>query len=133
MFWLRPRWFNKAISQEKAKWAYKEVLLRLNDLLSEVASENASEKWSYISGVRRQSEIKGWCSKSSWFVTFDDSMQKQGSLPENGKLSDTLTTGMAHPNIYGHNFMAWRIRCELENDHYLPKGSVFEGGAGACQ
>lgn len=135
---VQPTTFGYGVDAQKAEMAHKEVLGRLNRLLKKVADKYAQKGWLYISGVARRSEIRGWCASPSWFIRFDDSVAKQGTLPDEArphKLSDELTTGIAHPNIYGHNFINWRVRCQLELDGILPPGSTQGDGkpATACE
>jgi hypothetical protein len=117
------QWLRIGVTREAAEITYRTVLLELNKVLKAVAAKYGSDGWQFVSGVARQSTIKGWCAKPSWFVTFADSSFKQGYLPEpNGRLSSTDTIGVAHPNIFGQNFSAYRLRCEFDRDGLIPPG-----------
>ncbi len=111
------------ITREAAEITYRTVLLELNKVLKAAAVAHRDQGWKFVSGIERRSEIRGWCAKPSWFVTWADSSFKQGFLPDsNSQLSRTLTTGIAHPNIFAQNFAAWRIRCEFDKDGLIPAG-----------
>jgi hypothetical protein len=111
------------VKRDTAEVTYQTVLLELNKVLKGVAEAHSGEGWKFVSGIEHRSEIRGWCAKPSWFVRWADSSYKQGFLPgDDGALSRTLTTGIAHPNVFGQNFAAWRIRCEFDKDGLIPAG-----------
>lgn len=131
-YWIDLPLINIGVSREESEKAYKIVLRPLNKLLLKVASKH---NWTGVSGAEHQSGFKGWCAQPSWFVRWIDSKNKQGMLPDpedRQELSDKLTTGIAHPNIFGHNWLNWQIRCQLEKDGVLPQGSTQSGGIGAA-
>ncbi len=123
----------KSVSASEATWAYYSVLDRLNSVLTNFVNDHKNDGWELLGGIEKVSKGKGWCAKPSWFVTFEDSKAKQGVLPEKGRLNPAFTTGVAHPNVFGHNYVAWRFRCRLEKDGILPKGQQYSGGAGSCE
>jgi hypothetical protein len=63
-------------------------------------------------------------------VTFDESEERQGLAP-GGLVKETY--GVAHPNLFGQNYYAWRVRCQFAKDKIIPEVAVFSDGAGECQ
>jgi len=57
----------------------------------------------------------------------------QGAPSEDGRIDERFTTGIAHPHFFGHDFMAWRLRCHLASKDIIPRHFVFEEGDGACE
>jgi hypothetical protein len=77
------------ITREEAKWAYEQVLTRLN---REVQNAAAIHGWTYVGGVVPQFITHGYCAESSrWFRTVEDSIAIQRDRK-----------GALHPNTDGH-------------------------------
>lgn len=126
-------WARIGVSARESEKAYRTVLRPLNEFLLKVAKKHG---WTIVAGAEHQSAFKGWCARPSWFVRWIDSKHKQGMLPDAerpSRLSDRETTGVAHPNIYGHNWLNWQIRCHLEKERILPPGSTQQGGRGRAE
>jgi len=132
-YWLKVRLASLGykVTAEEAHWAYTRVLRRLNALLRDVVKENKG--WELLGGIEAQSLGRGWCARPSWFVTFDESKAKQGVLPKKGEMNEYFTTGVAHPNLFGHDYIAWRLRCRFAQDELVPKHMVYSEGKGSCQ
>lgn len=138
------------VTRKDAEYAYRKVLKPLNAALAKIVDDmnrnelmayggtwpdGAAPKWQFIEGGDTFSQLRGWCAKPSWFVRWTHAKHKQGMAPiekvdatKPASLSATETTGTAHPNIYGHNFLNWQIRCVLEKNGLIPEGKTGEGG-----
>ena len=132
--WFKGR--NYRVNTRDAKWAYTHILKRLNSSL-----ESAAEKYpkslglELLGGIEKMSKGRGWWKVPSWFITFEESAEKIGSLVDDeGRRVAATTTGIAHPNIFGHDFIAWRLRCRFAKDSLIKKDNVFESKfGGSCQ
>lgn len=136
--WRAPMYINRyllrifAVKAQEARWAYEKMLRPINDTLRKFARERYPT-WQLLGGIEAMSKGRGWCSRPNWFVTFDESKSRQGALSERGRINEAFTTGIAHPNFFGHDFMAWRLRCHLASKDIIPRHLVFAEGHGACE
>lgn len=126
------------ISADEAQAAFRRVNMGIESRISQFVKEaNQYTKdsgiefleWKYLKLDNLDPHHdRGWCNKKSWFVNFADSAFKEGWV-EGGwmvalrNIIAPISLGAAHPNLYGHEAMANRLRCELDMD-----GGVFESG-----
>lgn len=138
------------VTRKDAEYAYRRVLKPLNGALSDIVRTMNLKQlaafggewpiggppplWQFVEGGDTFSQLRGWCARPSWFVRWIQAKHKQGmatnDYPAEPAHSNTVTTGTAHPNVYGHNFLNWQIRCTFEKNGLIPEGKT---GAGAVR
>lgn len=120
------------LTASDARMAYDKILGPINRFQEQFV-ERYPKKWMVLGGIEAMSKQRGWCSQPGWFINFDESKARQYVLPEGQELDPKLTTGIAHPNFFGHDFMAWRLRCHLAEAEIIPRALVFSEGKGSCE
>jgi hypothetical protein len=114
-----PKWFGYKISRQESKSIHNMVVKPLNKKLAGFAADYG---WRVVPGVADAAANHGFCSKTArWFYTFNDSLVRQGWLPESDKNRQSITdysfpTGAMHPNFYGHYNIRAQIVCQFAKD-----------------
>ncbi|MEL6736124.1 MAG: hypothetical protein AAFO98_09635 [Pseudomonadota bacterium] len=116
------------INKLGAKFAAEEILKPLNAMLRGVGNEKG---WRVVD-TQNSALGHGFCADDRWFNNFLESRNKQGDVPASFIFADTdcsdssnsacsavktlpLPSGAMHPNFFGHNNIAYRLRNELED------------------
>jgi lysophospholipase L1-like esterase len=86
---------SKEIEFSESRWAYEQVVLRLNEILSNRAQANGVI---YVDDVPELTRERGFCATPRWFLTFQDSFQVQQDFQ-----------GTLHPNAAGHQAISGLI------------------------
>jgi hypothetical protein len=104
----------EAILPEEWKWAYENVLTRLNQ---EVKSASERNGWIYVGDIASQSRTHGYCAQDQrWFRTFEDARNIQGPFGRPDK-----STGTMHPNPSWHMSLKGTIVPHLQSLAGPPK------------
>jgi hypothetical protein len=131
-------WLRMFPNSRDAEDAYEKVIVPLNTNIKNFLTETQFKKdgWEFLSGIAKPAGNKGWCANPSWVVTFGEALERQGPGPGTFPRE---AYGTAHPNVWGHNFYGYRVRCQLakdkdeDGDTLLSPAVVFADGSGSCQ
>ena len=111
------------VNKSEADFASRKLLKKLNDKLN--AAVPKKKGWTLIT-TRAYTKSKGYCSKRSWYTTFEESVVRQGYLmsEKNRGEFEKFTTGVAHPNVFSHHWVSHRLRCVLDYNGDYAKGKT---------
>lgn len=100
------------LSQSEINFAFYKFLVPLRKkakaAVSEINRSNQHTKWEYVSFDPKKDfffERRGFCAQDgSWFHNYNDSLARLGILIRDplSKFQSRISTGMLHPNAYGH-------------------------------